>query len=820
MSWSSPLNGAGGLGARSRGRGHQAKQQGRGMIQRARVAAATSPRSTSPTSISPTGSVAAVHAASTVKIRETSPTNAANTAASTASPSSSPLAISVAAGPTSAAFPASVSNTSPTPASPKGNARTTVQALSLTLIGLNGIQKQQRMADFTIQDDLKALKSQINGDHSQVNGSWAALDADTAPENHGSNQQLSPNKPLTPMGKIAAEQRDKLDSMLTESASMTADIDALLRRISSVGALVAPSTKFQRKRLPIGSGTGHRRQLSRSLPDLRSAIGAEVSRARRNSRYKQSPLIDSEYVALGTGPRSKGGAGAHTAAGPSSVVRSRIYPSASNKVKAIAGGPQGRSGRKSLARASEDFMHSLRSTRNSSQTKVGNAGKCGEDSCVCFGAYSLAGADNSLDDAQNRRQSGRKLSPKKKGKSTKTNQDRVLMVDNFPERGAAVFAVFDGHGPQGERCAQLCADEFVGALKKAHFDEKVTACSTGAALTISVLSPVIQRAFTFLQRALHHASFDSTSSGTTATACIVLPRLHKLVTMNCGDSNLCVGSLFTETTTGQAQAGRLHADSTGMGVPSDDASHHRQRSISDGGDRSGGPSREQQHQTQQLQHQEQSNGGPKSLVLPKFRIKFAFKEHVPTNPKERARIEAAGGFVHRLAGDVDRVWATHPDPGAGHSSDELGEWSDDGGYSDGDDDNSDGMDGSGLGHFHPEYHAGGGLAMSRSLGDEDLHACGVSAVPAVRVHDIQSPRDQFVVLASDGVWDHANEFDIVDIIGAAQQDHTAVQGSWNADEPARLLCELARKRWTEQHGRVDDISAIVVNLSSFLSPGP
>jgi len=45
-----------------------------------------------------------------------------------------------------------------------------------------------------------------------------------------------------------------------------------------------------------------------------------------------------------------------------------------------------------------------------------------------------------------------------------------------------------------------------------------------------------------------------------------------------------------------------------------------------------------------------------------------------------------------------------------------------------------------------------GLAMSRSLGDDVAHRVGASAEPYVTVHDL-TDADEFVILASDGLWD-------------------------------------------------------------------
>eukprot|EP00873_Tetraselmis_striata_P002259 jgi/Tetstr1/422523/TSEL_001284.t1 len=45
-----------------------------------------------------------------------------------------------------------------------------------------------------------------------------------------------------------------------------------------------------------------------------------------------------------------------------------------------------------------------------------------------------------------------------------------------------------------------------------------------------------------------------------------------------------------------------------------------------------------------------------------------------------------------------------------------------------------------------------GLAMSRALGDKIAHTVGVISEPGISVLELY-PADQFIILASDGVWE-------------------------------------------------------------------
>lgn len=87
------------------------------------------------------------------------------------------------------------------------------------------------------------------------------------------------------------------------------------------------------------------------------------------------------------------------------------------------------------------------------------------------------------------------------------------------------------------------------------------------------------------------------------------------------------------------------------------------------------------------------------------------RDHKPDDPDERARIESWGGFVcpPHEEGLSSRVY------------------------------------------LDPEFTMIG-LAMSRSIGDHAVKNVGVIAEPEVLVYDIVE-EDQFMIMASDGVWE-------------------------------------------------------------------
>ena len=140
------------------------------------------------------------------------------------------------------------------------------------------------------------------------------------------------------------------------------------------------------------------------------------------------------------------------------------------------------------------------------------------------------------------------------------------------------------------------------------------------------------------------------------------------------------------------------------------------------------------------------------------------KDHNPDLPEEQSRIEEEGGFVS-------------PRPGKGLSA---RVWLDAG-------------------------HSQIGLAMSRSIGDHILKDVGVIAEPEVTNHQLEADKDEFMILASDGVWEFITSQEAVDIVG--KDIHKG------ANFACRSLIEAAADRWHQEEGDYrDDITALVIRL--------
>ena len=103
--------------------------------------------------------------------------------------------------------------------------------------------------------------------------------------------------------------------------------------------------------------------------------------------------------------------------------------------------------------------------------------------------------------------------------------------------------------------------------------------------------------------------------------------------------------------------------------------------------------------------------------------------------------------------------------------------------------------------------------MSRCLGDLDDIDAGITPTPTVRYWDLctdgprNGRRDLFILIASDGVWEHLEDEEVVDLIGQYQEDgHSARTACTN-------LMAHAALRWRRAEGNYrDDITAICAYL--------
>ncbi|TVU13682.1 hypothetical protein EJB05_37102, partial [Eragrostis curvula] len=98
-----------------------------------------------------------------------------------------------------------------------------------------------------------------------------------------------------------------------------------------------------------------------------------------------------------------------------------------------------------------------------------------------------------------------------------------------------------------------------------------------------------------------------------------------------------------------------------------------------------------------------------------------------------------------------------------------------------------------------------GLAMARSFGDFCLKNYGIISMPDVSYHHI-TDKDEFVVLATDGVWDVLSNAEVVSIVNNAPSQALA----------ARFLVESARRAWRTLYptSKTDDCAAVCLFLNT------
>jgi serine/threonine protein phosphatase PrpC len=101
-----------------------------------------------------------------------------------------------------------------------------------------------------------------------------------------------------------------------------------------------------------------------------------------------------------------------------------------------------------------------------------------------------------------------------------------------------------------------------------------------------------------------------------------------------------------------------------------------------------------------------------------------------------------------------------------------------------------------------------GLAMARAFGDFCLKDYGVIAVPEMSYRQL-TDRDQFIVLATDGIWDVLSNDEVVQVVAQAPTRATA----------ARALVESAVRVWRLKYptSKVDDCAVVCLYVDQTYS---
>ena len=99
-----------------------------------------------------------------------------------------------------------------------------------------------------------------------------------------------------------------------------------------------------------------------------------------------------------------------------------------------------------------------------------------------------------------------------------------------------------------------------------------------------------------------------------------------------------------------------------------------------------------------------------------------------------------------------------------------------------------------------------GLAMTRSFGDIAGSSVGVISEPEIKCFNYEKS-DKFIVIGSDGLWEYLSCQEVVNIVGEFYKTNNL-----NSDAAVMKLYQIARKKWLEIQGCIDDISIIILFL--------
>lgn len=105
-----------------------------------------------------------------------------------------------------------------------------------------------------------------------------------------------------------------------------------------------------------------------------------------------------------------------------------------------------------------------------------------------------------------------------------------------------------------------------------------------------------------------------------------------------------------------------------------------------------------------------------------------------------------------------------------------------------------------------------GLAMARSIGDHLVSSIGVFAEPVVEFYEIpkQCSKNDFIVMASDGVWEFIESEQAVKLV-----NKNLVEAKSDSTVAVTKLIETAAAKWRQEEGDYrDDITAIVIRLQN------
>lgn len=127
--------------------------------------------------------------------------------------------------------------------------------------------------------------------------------------------------------------------------------------------------------------------------------------------------------------------------------------------------------------------------------------------------------------------------------ANKANQDSYSVTTNFSgQESDALFAVYDGHGRYGDKCAQFARDHLPNLISKHVKKAKRDNRDEFEELTKEETQTVCSLAHKQCNTAMHNSQeLDDNLSGTTAISCYIHGRRKRITVCNVGDSRAVLG---------------------------------------------------------------------------------------------------------------------------------------------------------------------------------------------------------------------------------------------------------------------------------------
>lgn len=338
----------------------------------------------------------------------------------------------------------------------------------------------------------------------------------------------------------------------------------------------------------------------------------------------------------------------------------------------------------------------------------------------------------------------------------KPNQDSLIISSMFGEAklSQSFFGVFDGHGRDGHFCSRF-VKEFLpkNLLRSINF----TTLPLSEEQEEEAIKQILIDTHLKTNAEMHQdGRFDDNLSGTTSIS--ILIRRDKIYVSNVGDSRAIILSLCSDEDNEFINTGSKELSQSLIPTNLDS-----NKIILD-------------TQPNSDFEDPDRNSTSSSLVA-----RALSSDQTPYRKDERERVKSTGARILT----IDQLDGSEPihenweDRALKDNIDEQGNpprvWSPNGNFP--------------------------GSAFTRSLGDAYAKSCGVIASPEFTIQKL-TPKDKFLIIASDGVFEFLTNNMICDLIS----------NNLDPKDACDTIVKSAYDKWIENEIRTDDISIIIIRI--------